>query len=527
MSRKKKQKKTLEELLQEALVPKEEQPYEVPENWVWVRLGSVVEALRGVTYKKNQVTNSGEENVCLVLRGGNIQDGKIFKFEDDVYVPFDLIKENQCLQKGDIIIVTSTGSKKVIGKSAQCLSDEANVSFGAFLTLIRPKNQNNRRYFGYYFQSDLYKKSVATISKGVNINNLKATELMNFPFPLPPLPEQKRIVNRVESLLGKIEEAKRLIEEARESFEQRRAAILARAFRGELTRTWRDQNPDVEPADRLLERIREERAQLETSKRKRKKNTDLPPIDPPYELPEGWKWVRISELFNVAGGGTPSKSNVKYWDGNIPWVSPKDMKFRVIRDTIDTITEDGLNNTTSDKYETGAIVMVVRSGILNRTLPVAILGQASAINQDMKVFNSGDSYLNEYFYWYIKGHEEFLLGKYTKSGTTVKSFQTRLFLENHYLPLPPYKEMKMILEKVQLLIETEEKVQSDLEFDNHIFTQSMLSRAFRGELGTNDHAEESALEFLKQTLAEQHGLSYDCSQDAMLQVAEQGTLYET
>ena len=84
-------------------------------------------------------------------------------------------------------------------------------------------------------------------------------EVMTFPFPLPPLPEQKRIVHRVESLLGKIEEAKQLIEEARESYEQRRAAILAKAFRGELV----PQDSNDEPASVLLERIAAERAAAE------------------------------------------------------------------------------------------------------------------------------------------------------------------------------------------------------------------------------------------------------------------------
>ncbi len=99
--------------------------------------------------------------------------------------------------------------------------------------------------------------------------------------------------------MGKIDEAKGLIQEARDSFEQRRAALLDRAFRGELTRTWREQHPDMEPADRLLERIREEKASMETQKGRRKKATDLPPSTHPTNCRRGGSGLRLGRLYNV------------------------------------------------------------------------------------------------------------------------------------------------------------------------------------------------------------------------------------
>ncbi|QKG83649.1 restriction endonuclease subunit S [Kroppenstedtia pulmonis] len=505
MSRKKKQPKTLEELLEEALVPQEEQPYELPANWVWVRLLSGSATCLDKFRKPVNTYERKKRNGEIPYYGATGQVGWI----DDYLTDEELV----LVGEDGAPFLNPFKNKAYMIKGKAWVNNHAHIlksSFGSFGNRFLLHYLNQFNYNGYV--------------TGTTRLKLTQGKLRQLPFPLPPLSEQKRIVDRVESLLGKIDEAKELIQEAQDSFEQRRAAILDQAFRGELTRTWREQHPDLEPADRLLERIQEEKARLETTKRRRKKTTDLPPIDPPYELPEGWKWVRLGELFNVRGGGTPSKSNQDYWKGTILWVSPKDMKSRVIDHTVDTLTTKGLENTTSDLYKTGSIVIVVRSGILNRILPVAILGKDSAVNQDMKVFLSSNNCLNKYFYWYIEGNNRILLSKYTKSGTTVKSFMTDKFLD-HLIPLPSYEELKAILSQIDRLIEYEEEVHDSLDLNDEILKQAILTQAFRGELGTNDPTEESALELLKRTLAEQHGLTYESPAEEALQVAEQGELY--
>src|SRR5690606_28792665 len=100
---------------------------------------------------------------------------------------------------------------------------------------------------------------------------LTQTAMRRMQIPVPPLDEQKRIVARLDSMLGKIKQARELIREARDSFADRRAAILAKAFRGGLTAKWREENPDVEPAEKLLERIREEREKQEAASGKKRK----------------------------------------------------------------------------------------------------------------------------------------------------------------------------------------------------------------------------------------------------------------
>src|SRR5690606_33794176 len=106
-----------------------------------------------------------------------------------------------------------------------------------------------------------------------------------------------------------------------------------------------------------------------------KKEKELPPIKPeeiPFDIPENWVWCRLSEVGRITGGGTPSMSNPQYWNGNIPWVSPKDMGVDFVSDTEMKVTKKGVEESTTNLIPIGSLLIVGRSGILKRKLPVAI-----------------------------------------------------------------------------------------------------------------------------------------------------------
>jgi len=308
----KKKNKTIEELLDEALVPEEEQPYDVPENWVWVRNKFLSEVIRGVSYKKYQIEQNFSEDTCLVLRGGNIQENHIVNQEDNVHLSRELVKDYQLLKKNDVVIVSSTGSKKVIGKSASSEVDYNNVSFGAFLTTLRPIQQLNGSFYSFYFQLPLYQHVIRNASTGSNINNIKKDHLLNLKIPLPPINEQHRIADKVERLLDKVDQAKQLVEEAKETFELRRAAILDKAFRGELTKEWREDKEKVKSTYDLLEEIAEfrrkdyklkcEEAKIKKERKPRKSFLDIIPVieeKPKAKLPYNWYLTNIDFLGHV------------------------------------------------------------------------------------------------------------------------------------------------------------------------------------------------------------------------------------
>lgn len=226
---------TQENLLAPAEIPVEEQPFELPRGWKWIRLGSAISLHRGVSYKKSDAHSVPSANDCLIMRGGNICEGTINLDTDNIYVDKSLISQDQFIKYLDIIIVSSTGSKKVIGRAGISFQDYSNVAFGAFLTLARINNGYNKRYISFYFQSDLYRNRIRKLATGVNINNVKSEYITESELPLPPLDEQQRIVDRIESLFAKLDEAKAKAEAVLDGFEIRKAAILHKAFTGELT----------------------------------------------------------------------------------------------------------------------------------------------------------------------------------------------------------------------------------------------------------------------------------------------------
>ena len=224
-------------------ITEQEAPYELPEGWKWCRLGDFIDIHRGVSYKKDAAHKEKQENDCLIMRGGNIDEGKININADNVYVDKSLVSENQFIKKNDVVIVTSTGSTKVIGRAGISDEDYSDVAFGAFLTLARPNGKADKSFVNQYFQSSIYRERIRQLASGVNINNIRLEYITESPFPLPPtLAEQQRIVNRIETMFAKLDEAKEKAQNVVDSFETRKAAILHKAFTGELTANWRKEN---------------------------------------------------------------------------------------------------------------------------------------------------------------------------------------------------------------------------------------------------------------------------------------------
>ncbi len=212
----------------------------LPKNWVETELGKVSEIIRGVSYNKNQALSFRNEDSAYILRGGNIQDGKIdFDTDDNVFVDKKLVNPIQFLKENDVVIVGSTGSKKLIGKAGVAIQDYDSVAFGAFLMLLRTKSIN-KKFHAYFFQTKFYRNLISELAGGVNINNIRKEYLENMAFPLPPLPEQERIVAKLDLLFAQHEKMKIALEKIPQILKDFRQQILTQAVTGKLTEEWRE-----------------------------------------------------------------------------------------------------------------------------------------------------------------------------------------------------------------------------------------------------------------------------------------------
>jgi len=417
--------KPMEELLEEALVPEEEQPYKVPENWVWVKSTYVLDIEYGKGLPISNLTPTG-----YPVYGAN---GKIGFYKEYT-------------QEEPRVLMTCRGA------TCGTINVTEPKSFVTSNSLIlKPKWDASIKFLEYLFKA-LDKKVLISGSAQPQIT-VKAFE--KYYIPLPPINEQKRIAEKIERLFAKLDEAKRLIEEVKGSFELRKISIIKK----------------------IIDEGKEDAQQ------------------------RGWKFAAIKNIFGIKGGGTPSKSNESYWNGTIPWISAKDMKTLYIQETKDYITEEGLNNSSAKMVTKGSIAMVVRSGILQHSLPVAYLMTDCTVNQDLKVFNSGDELVNKYFLWYVKANEKYLLNEYSKAGTTVNSIEFEKF-KSHIMSIPPREEIEKKIIKIESIVNKENEIKmyvdQILQLEN--LKHAILHKAFRGELGTNDPTDEHAIDLLKEVL---------------------------
>jgi type I restriction enzyme, S subunit len=166
-------------------------------------------------------------------------------------------------------------------------------------------------------------------------------------------------------------------------------------------------------------------------------------------LPEGWVMSTLAEVGQWCGGGTPSTANESYWkDGTIPWISPKDMKSLRIADSEYHISRLATDETNVKPFPPGTVLVVVRSGILSRTLPVAVCGVSATMNQDLKGIKPFEPIYPLFVAYYLIGHEQPVLQQCSKDGTTVASIEVPR-LKAFPIRLPPADEQRRIVAKIE------------------------------------------------------------------------------
>jgi len=239
------------------------------------------------------------------------------------------------------------------------------------------------------------------------------------------------------------------VSDAPDAVARLRRFVLDLAVRGKLV----EQDPEDEHASVLLERIAAEKARLvQAGKMKKPKvSATIDPSELPINVPSHWTWSRLCDIGRLSGGMTPSKSNSEYWNGNVVWVSPKDIKTDEVRGSELKITDAGLRETRLELYPEGSLFIVARSGILKRTFPVSINRVPAASNQDLKVLVPFLKGQEQYLQIMFRGMTDFLLARLVKQGTTVQSLRYAEFAVQPF-PLPPLAEQHRIVARVEELM---------------------------------------------------------------------------
>ena len=440
---------TPEERLQAALVPDWEWPYKLPENWCWTRMQEIAQWGSGGTPSR-KVSEYYNGDISWV-KTGELNDDYIFETEE--HITQEAISHSSAkIYPTDTVVIAMYGA--TIGKVG-ILGIPAATNQACACAIVKPST--DFKYLFYYAQSqkdDFIKKG-----KGGAQPNISQEIIKFHQFPLPPLAEQQRIVDRIESLFAKLDEAKEKAQAVVDSFETHKAAILHKAFTGELTAKWREEHGVS--------------------------------ID-------NWKTTRFDSVAAIRSNLVDPAEYQSF-----PHIAPDNIEKKTgVLLEYHTIAEDGV---TSGKHRffSGQILYSKIRPYLSKAVVVDFDGLCSA---DMYPI---EAYQNARCLWYYMLSDEFLLQASTAGSRSVlpKINQKELSALTVHLPTND-REQEEIARILDELFDKEQQTKEAAEIvldQIELMKKSILARSFRGELDTNDPNEESAVELLRQVIEQEDG----------------------
>ena len=462
-----------EKIGRESRCIKDEILFEIPSSWTWVRLGSMGATQTGSTpstqvrdfygdympfIKPADITNSGIDynNEKLSKKGTEV--GRV-------------------AEKGSILMVCIGGS---LGK---CYFNDRIVSFNQQINSLTPFFGSYKFIFYYllssYFFEQLQDKATGTATPIVN-----KTSWESILIPLPPLPEQQRIVDKLEEILPLVEkykEDKEKLDELNLNFPLKlKKSILDYAIKGKLV----EQNLEDESVEILLQKIREEKQRLVKDKKLKadkfpqstifigEDNSPYEKIDRetrciedeiPFEIPQSWAWVRLGEICDIINGFTPLRSNMDFWqNGDIPWFTIDDMREcgRQISSTRQFISQKAIGENSKRLLPPNSILLCCTASIGEYAItkiPLTTNQQFNGIVIKTKYKNFCNA---KFLFWMMPTLKSTLLNL---AGKTTFEFVSVQKVSQILIPLPPLPEQKCIVAKIEELLKFVDILQSSLK----------------------------------------------------------------
>lgn len=445
---KKKEALTPEQRLQEALVPCTEWPYKVPENWCWTRLGQII------TSSKEKTEDFSDYSIKYIGLEHMQKDGGIIgvasvegvKSLKNVFHPGCILygKLRPYLNKHDIANFDGVCSTDIL--------------------VFKPSKITTSKYVNYFLNQRGFIEYAVANSKGINLPRVSESVVLDAVCPLPPLAEQQRIVDRIESLFAKLDEAKQKAQDALDSFEPRKAAILHKAFTGELTAQWRKEH-----------------------------GIGI----------ESWKNKRFDDCIEKMQNGLAKRQG----DIGNPVIV-----LRLANLSDDGFIEDDLRAIILDEREQNKYLLIPED-----VLMIRVNGSKDNVAKQF-LFNKDSTWafcdhiirikyrsilLPAYMVYFSKTQNYRIYVKDNMVSSAGQNTISRKGMSNLEVPVPTLDEQQEIVRIVDDLLIKEQQSQEAAEAvleQIDLIKKSILARAFRGELGTNDPTEESSIDLLKEIL---------------------------
>lgn len=502
-----KEEQTLDEKLKMAIVPKEEEPYKVPDNWIWTRLENLGQWGSGGTPSR-KISEYYKNGTIPWLKTGDLNDDIVYDTEE--YITEIAVKSSSAkiFKKGSIGIAmygATIGKIGIFGKD---------MSTNQACAVIKVNELLESGFLFYFFKN--IKQELIKSAKGGAQPNISQEILKKFYVCLPPIEEQKRIVNKLDYFFDKIQKVKEIIEEVKGKNEARKESILSKAFTGELTAKWRADN--IHRAKELLSKINDEKLsnweqecqKAEAEGRKKPTKPKLKSIDEmivpndeiPYEIPNNWIWTRLGDISEV----NPKKVSLSYDDEEqisfVPMKAVSEITGKI----------EDLEFERYGKLKKGYTQFIEEDVLFAKITPCMENGKC-AIAKNLKdkvgygttefhVLRTNKYFDNRFLFNFLRQESFRKDAQYHMTGSVGFRRVPTEYLKEFIFPLPPIEEQKEIVRILDNIFTKENLINELISLEDKIqaLEKSILSKTFRGELGTNSKDDIEAMELLKEIL---------------------------
>lgn len=468
-------------------------PFGLPANWSWATVGDLVSRIEaGSSFRC--LERPPEPGEPAIIKISAVTWGEFRPDQSKVVLERERLDPADRVIAGDFLF-SRANTLELVGACVIACPHEQELYLSDKILRFRFAGEF-KAWLLWWLRTPEGRRAIQESSSGnqLSMRNIGQQAIQALPVPFPPLPEQRRIVERIEALLAKGARAKAALDAIPALLDRYRQSLLAAAFRGDLTAEWRDRNPDTVSADALVARNAppvQPRGGREATDAVILGRAALSVNHPGTEVPPGWSWTPLLRIARQETGHTPTRAKPEYWDGDVPWIGIRDAGAhhgQVIMDTAQHVTELGLENSSARLLPAGTVC-------LSRTASVGyvtIMGRAMATSQDFATWTCTPALLPKFLMYALMAEGEDIrrFGEGT-THTTIYFPEIRA-LNICLAPLDEQHEIVRLVEDGLARIDRIAAAVSSATDRHTTLTQSILAKAFRGELVPQDPADEPA-----------------------------------
>jgi len=424
-------------------ITEDEIHFEIPENWCWVRLGEITDI--------NPRNKIDDDTPVSFMPMALLDEGYSDNFKYEEYLWKDVKSGFTHFSDNDIVVAKITPCFQ--NRKSAVMKGLIN-KYGAGTTelhVIRPiSNLVSSSYLLYLFKTEYFiSDGILSMTGTAGQQRVGKTYVQNFICPLPPMEEQKRIVERLISLISQIEELEKdetKLAVLQKSFPKKmKNSILKYAIQGKLT----NQLESDGDARDLLKEIQKEKERL-IKEGKIKKEKPLPAISEdeiPFDIPDNWCWVRLGDIGIWAAGATPNRSRIQYYqNGTIPWLKTGDLNDNLIQEIPEYITELALKDTSVKLQPKGTVLVAMYGATIGK---IGMLNIEATTNQACCGCNTYNGVYNWYLFYFLMSHKQEFINQ--GAGGAQPNISREKIVIN-LMPLPPLAEQHRIVERLNQLL---------------------------------------------------------------------------